>query len=68
MQYSDMIKRWRESSGLSQQKFGDLFRIPASYIGAWENGRRKPPLYLMYMMQTLLEHFGLISDDLGFIK
>lgn len=68
MNYSDMIKQWRQNSGLSQQKFGDLFRIPASHIGDWEHGRRKPPLYVLYMMQSLLEHFGLISEDMRFIK
>ena len=49
------IKELRETTGLSQQKFGEKFRIPASNISHWEQGIRKAPDYVIFMMERILE-------------
>ena len=51
----DKIKAIRSSTGLSQQKFGMLFHISAINISNWEQGVTKPPEYVVYMLERLLE-------------
>lgn len=49
------VKELRQSTGLSQQKFGMLFRIAAINIANWEQGLTKPPEYVLYMLNRLVE-------------
>lgn len=49
------IKDLRSKTGLSQQKFGMLFQIPAINISNWEQGVTKPPEYVVYMMDKLVD-------------
>ena len=49
------IKEMRAKTGLSQTKFASLFGIPVATLKDWEQGRRKPPEYVVTMMQTILE-------------
>lgn len=37
-----MVRRIRERSGLSQDKFGERFGIPPATLRDWEQGRREP--------------------------
>lgn len=55
------VKEMRNCSGLSQQKFGDLFHISAVNIGHWEQGVATPPPYVTYMMQLILEYKGILK-------
>lgn len=48
------IKQMREKTGLSQQKFGDMFQIPVSNIRNWEQGVAKPPKYVPYMIAEII--------------
>ena len=55
MEFKDRLKTLRKKTGLSQQKFGMLFRISAINIANWEQGVTKPPEYVMYMLERLVE-------------
>jgi len=55
MEFKDRLKTLRKKTGLSQQKFGMLFRISAINIANWEQGVTKPPEYVMYMLERLIE-------------
>lgn len=55
MEVKDKLKALRKTTGLSQQKFGMLFKIPAINVANWEQGVAKPPEYVMYMLERLLE-------------
>ena len=49
------IKELRSRTGLSQQKFGMLFKMSAINISNWEQGVTKPPEYVVYMLERLME-------------
>lgn len=55
METKDKMKALRAKTGLSQQKFGMLFRIAAINIANWEQGLAKPPEYVIYMLERLIE-------------
>lgn len=55
MDCSQRVKELRARTGLSQQKFGMLFQIAAINISNWEQGVTKPPEYVIYMMERLVE-------------
>lgn len=40
------IKEARENAKLTQVKMSELLEIPKRTIEDWENGRRKPPIYV----------------------
>lgn len=48
------IKELRESTGLSQSKFAEKFHIPIGTLQHWEQGVRKPPEYVEYMLNIIL--------------
>ena len=51
------VKELREETGLSQQKFGNVFRIPRRTLQNWESGiNRIPPYYLALLNLFLTEH------------
>ena len=56
------IRELRSYTGLSQNKFAAMFGIPASTIKDWEHGRRKPPQYVINMIQEILEYRGIIIN------
>ena len=39
------IREIRESTGLSQQKFGDALGVPLRSVQNWEGGQNAPPPY-----------------------
>lgn len=48
-------KEIREMTGLSQQKFGDMYGIPASTIRKWERGANEPPEYLLRLLERVVK-------------
>lgn len=44
------IKSIREALQCSQSELADKFNIPVSSISNWEQGRSKPPIYVIEMM------------------
>lgn len=55
MEVRDKLKALRAKTGLSQQKFGMYFKIPAINVANWEQGVSKPPEYVMFMLERLIE-------------
>ena len=49
------IKQLRESTGFSQDKFAALAHIPAGTIQNWEQGTRKPPEYILFLIEQYLK-------------
>lgn len=45
----------RKNTGLSQRAFAEKYRIPVRTIENWESGERKPPQYVIDMLQTIVE-------------
>lgn len=56
------IKELRACTGLSQNKFANMFEIPVATLKDWEQGRRTPPGYVVNMIKTILEYQGLYKD------
>lgn len=51
-----IIKQLRESTGLSQSQFAEKFHIPIGTLQHWEQGVRKPPEYVIYMIEMLIKN------------
>lgn len=51
----ERIRVLRGRSGLSQSVFADKFNIPKSTLQDWEHDRRIPPIYVVEMMEKLIE-------------
>lgn len=49
------IKDLRNATGLSQTKFADAYHIPVKNIQNWEQGARKPPSYVIYLLKRCVE-------------
>lgn len=49
------IKEIRSLTGLSQAKFGEKYEIPKRTIEEWEAGRRKPPEYLLRLLERVVK-------------
>lgn len=53
------IKEIRNYTGLTQEAFCKLYNIPRSTLEKWESGSRKPPEYLINLLQrAVLEDFS----------
>lgn len=50
----DEIKKIREYTGLSQQKFADFYHIPVRTLQDWEYEHRTPPLYVMALLERVV--------------
>lgn len=50
----DAITRLRASSGMTQKEFAVRFCIPIATLRDWEQGRRKPPFYVIWMLDQLI--------------
>ena len=44
-------KEIRALTGLSQKKFGDLYRIPLRTIQNWEQGPNEAPEYVLLLLE-----------------
>lgn len=49
------IKDLRKTTGLSQTKFANTYHIPVGNIQNWEQGTRKPPSYIIYLLKRCVE-------------
>lgn len=49
-----LIKELRKITGLTQAEFAKKFHIPAGTLAHWEQGIRKPPEYVVYMMAKIV--------------
>lgn len=56
------IKDLRIATGLSQTKFADAYHIPVKNIQNWEQGARKPPSYIIYLLKRCIELDKKISN------
>lgn len=45
------IKEIRSLTGLSQGKFAERYGIPVRTLQDWEIGRRKPPEYVILLLE-----------------
>lgn len=48
------IKELRNKTKLSQTQFAKRFNIPVATLRDWEQGRRKPPDYVIEMINKIL--------------
>lgn len=48
------IRELRALTGLSAQKFGDLYNIPLRTIQHWEGDDRTPPEYIISLLQRVV--------------
>ncbi len=49
-----LIKELRKITGLSQAEFAKKFHIPVGTLAHWEQGIRKPPEYVVYMISRII--------------
>lgn len=49
------IKEIRTLTGLSQVKFGERYSIPMRTIQDWEAGARKPPEYVVTLLERVVK-------------
>lgn len=49
------VQKIRKDTGLSQSRFAEHFKIPVSTLQDWEQGRRKPPPYVVGMIKRIIE-------------
>lgn len=56
------IKDLRAKTGLSQSKFAALVGIPLNTLQNWEQGNRKPPEYVISLIEYKLRKEGLINE------
>ena len=57
------LKELRLQTGLSQSKFASMFEIPVATLKDWEQGRRKPPIYVINMIRTILDYRGMLVNE-----
>ena len=55
------VKELRTKTGLSQQKFGDYFKIPLRTIQNWETGKNKCNDYIVELLEYKLKNEGMIQ-------
>ena len=58
----DFIKL-RKSLKMSQAEFAIEFGIPLSTIRNWEQGTRKPPEYIYYLIERILEKENMVNVE-----
>lgn len=64
----DTLLKLRQESGLTQQKFAEMFHIPDSTYSQWESGRRKPPVYVVQLIAEIMNKNALIEKYEAEIK
>jgi Predicted transcriptional regulators len=63
MDYSQNIKRYRKSKGLTQSKLAEILNVKPTSVSAWELGRNKP---LMDKIELMAQLFNVsVSDIIG---
>ena len=51
-----MIKELRKQFGLTRQQFCELLDIPYKTLQKWELGERRPPAYLIKLIEFYLNN------------
>ena len=54
------IKELRTTAKMTQKAFSDYFGIPKRTIEDWESGRRKPPQYVVDLIEYKLKKENVI--------
>lgn len=54
------IKELRAAAKMTQKEFSEYFNIPKRTIEQWEGGQRKPPHYLVDLIEYKLKNENLI--------
>lgn len=60
------ITELRESTGTNQKQFAAWFNIPLKTVQNWEYGRSTPPVYVIEMIKTIINHsksFKIIESE-----
>lgn len=57
------IKELRTQTGMTQKAFAQYFNIPVRTIEDWEAGRRKPPVYVLELIEYKIE-----KEKIGMLK
>lgn len=55
------VKEMRKLTGLSQTKFANRFHINIDTLRMWEQGRNRTPEHILYMIECILIHEGIIN-------
>ena len=55
------IKDIRTQSGMTQKAFAEYFNIPKRTLEEWEAERRKPPVYVLDLIEYKLKKESLIK-------
>lgn len=55
------IKDLRIKTGLSQSKFAAIIPLPIKTLQGWEQGLKKPPEYVISLIEYKLRNEGLID-------
>ncbi len=56
MAIQETLLKLRNRTGLSQAKFAKKFFIPLSTYEHWEIGMRKPPVYVVKLIEIVLDY------------
>ena len=48
------IKELRKLTGLSQSKFAEKYHLNKYSLQEWEQGRRKTPEFLLYLLERII--------------
>lgn len=59
----ERVRTLRNQSGLSQAGFSEKYNIPKSTLQDWEHDRRIPPIYVVEMMEKLIESESEAPDE-----
>lgn len=57
------LKNLRAMTGMSQHKFAEYFKIPHSTLIHWEHGTNKPPIYVLDMIEKLIQYENLTKKE-----
>lgn len=53
---NNTIKEIRALTGLSQDQFSKAYGIPLGTLQHWEAGERKPPEYVIKLLEKVVKH------------
>jgi len=59
-----LVRKLRERTGLTQERFAAKLGVTFPTINRWENGRAKPSPLAMQRIEALLRSMGDEGDDL----
>lgn len=57
------IKELRKKTGLTQARFAELLGVPKRSIENWEEGKNKPPEYLVKLIDYYLSNENKYNNE-----